>query len=269
VLTVANHVSWLDIPLLLAYRPTMMVAKRELVPHPVANSLATRLGTITIDRDRLMSLPAVVATVADELRAGSAVTVFPEAATWCGRAMGDFAPAFFQAALDAGVPVRPVALRYRLDGAESANAAGATESANAARAVTTVPAFVGGIGAIGSLRRVLSTESLVAEAIVLPEIDPTGLDRRTLARLSREAIAAALRRDGPAPPREPHRDTRRVLAPRDGDPATATVPAAAIAVTSASTDTSTGVASPNGVSDAGRAPRPRVPRRTDEAPPAR
>ncbi|WP_268967007.1 1-acyl-sn-glycerol-3-phosphate acyltransferase [[Actinomadura] parvosata] len=66
-----------------------------------------------IDRERLMALPGAVAAVADALRAGDTVVAFPEGTTWCGRGMGGFRPAVFQAAIDAGAVVRPATLRYR------------------------------------------------------------------------------------------------------------------------------------------------------------
>lgn len=187
-LIVANHVSWLDVPLLLAYRPSLMVAKRELVGYPVIESLAARAGTISLDRDRLMSLPGVVARVAAELRASVPVTVFPEAATWCGRTVGEFYPAFFQAAIDAGVPVRPVALRYHLEGT----------TPDPTGPVSTRPAFVGVDTLMPSVRRVVATRGIVAQVIPLPEISSTGRDRRTLARMARDAIAGALRSADPA-----------------------------------------------------------------------
>ncbi|WP_240999593.1 lysophospholipid acyltransferase family protein, partial [Streptomyces sp. Tu 4128] len=127
LLLVANHVSWLDIPLLAAVRPARMLAKSEIRGWPVAGALAARGGVLFIERDRLRALPDTVAALALALRAGAAVAAFPEGSTWCGRAGGAYRRAVFQAALDAGVPVQPVRLRYR---------AGERE-------VSTAPAFVG------------------------------------------------------------------------------------------------------------------------------
>lgn len=176
VLVVANHISWLDVLALLAYRPGRIVAKREVLDYPVVGALAVRAGTISIDRDRLSTLPALVDTVTGALRAGDTVVVFPEATTWCGRVLGEFRPAFFQAAIDAGAAIRPVAIRYRLP----------TRSA-------TLPALIGEDTLLSSLRRVVAARDLVAEAIVLPDIVPRpGLGRRELAEAARAAVAGAL-----------------------------------------------------------------------------
>ncbi|WP_052709337.1 lysophospholipid acyltransferase family protein [Streptomyces sp. NRRL S-495] len=102
VLLVANHVSWLDIPLIAAVRPGRSVAKTEVRDWPVLGRLVAWGGTVFLDRDRLRALPATVAEVADRLRAGHPVIVFPEGSTWCGRESGRFRPAFFEAAVRSG-----------------------------------------------------------------------------------------------------------------------------------------------------------------------
>ncbi|MBC7271855.1 MAG: 1-acyl-sn-glycerol-3-phosphate acyltransferase [Streptomyces sp.] len=178
VLLVANHISWLDIPLLAAVRPARMIAKTEIRQWPVAGALAARAGVVFIERDRLRALPHTVARLADALRAGAAVGVFPEGSTWCGRAQGTFRRAVFQAALDAGVPVQPVQLTYRL----------------ATGAASTAPAFVGDDSLLASVWRVAATRGLVAEVEVRPVIRPgTHPDRRSLARAAQPPSADASR----------------------------------------------------------------------------
>lgn len=169
LLLVANHISWLDIPLLAAVRPARMLAKAEIRQWPVAGGLTARSGAFFIERDRLRALPLTVARIAEALRSGAAVVAFPEGSTWCGRAQGHFRRAVFQAALDAGVPVQPVRLHYRFaDGP-----------------ATTTPAFVGEDSLLSSLWRVVTSRHLVAEVDVRPTIAPdTHPDRRTLAHAS-------------------------------------------------------------------------------------
>ncbi|MFJ4782089.1 lysophospholipid acyltransferase family protein [Streptomyces sp. NPDC088794] len=167
LLLVANHISWLDIPLMAAVRPARMLAKAEIRGWPVAGVLTAGSGALFIDRDRLRALPETVARIAGALGSGSAVAVFPEGSTWCGRAQGSFRRAVFQAALDAGVPVQPVRLRYRIEGGSA----------------STAPAFIGQDSLLASVWRVVSTRGLVAEidvrAVIAPGSHP---DRRSLAR---------------------------------------------------------------------------------------
>ena len=172
-LLVANHVSWVDVLLVAAVRPGRMLAKTEVRSWPLFGRLAAGVGTIFIERDRLRALPRTVQEIGAALRRGEHVVVFPEGSTWCGRGGGRFRSAAFQAALEAGAPVQPVTIRYRLaDGAP-----------------TTAPAFVGEDGLLASLWRVVTVRGLVAELTLLPRI-PAGrhLERRSLARAAQLSV---------------------------------------------------------------------------------
>ncbi|WP_344138809.1 lysophospholipid acyltransferase family protein, partial [Luedemannella flava] len=190
-LVVANHVSWLDIPALLAVGTMRVVAKSDVRGWPLVGALAARVGTIFIDRTRLRSLPRTVADVATALRSGHSVLAFPEGSTWCGRVGGRFHPAVFQAAADARVPVRPVSLTFRLaDGTP-----------------TTVAAFVGEESLLDSVRRVVATRGLVVEVTVRRPVEPVpshgaGPARPSSARRTLALLAHA-ESVGPTPERGP------------------------------------------------------------------
>ncbi|MEU7064561.1 lysophospholipid acyltransferase family protein [Streptomyces sp. NPDC046161] len=173
-LIVANHISWLDIPLVAAVLPCRMLAKSEIGTWPVLGRLAARAGTLFIERDRIRALPRTVDAVTRSLLAADRVTVFPEGSTWCGRAQGPFRRAAFQAALDARVPVQPVRLAYRL-GAQG-RLAGA-------------PAFVGDDPLTASLWRIARARGIRAEVRLLPRIPPgRHPDRRDLAAAAEQAV---------------------------------------------------------------------------------
>jgi 1-acyl-sn-glycerol-3-phosphate acyltransferase len=176
-LVVNNHISWLDIVAINALRPMRALAKKEIASWPVLGGLVRRGGSIFLDRERLTTLPATMASLADALRTGSLVSVTPEGTTWCGLASGRFTTATFQAAIDGGVPVRPIALRYRLaDGRE-----------------TSRPAFIGPESLIASIRRVAALRGLVLEIHICPEIAPGRAEnRRELAALAEAAVHSAL-----------------------------------------------------------------------------
>lgn len=189
-LIVANHVSWLDVPLVAAVLPSRMLAKSEIGGWPVLGPLAARAGTLFIERDRIRSLPPTVATLAGAMRAGDRVTVFPEGSTWCGRAHGPFRRAAFQSALDARVPVQPVRIAYRLADGELAGA----------------PAFVGEDPLTASLWRIARARGVRAEVRLLPRI-PAGRHtaRRELAAAAREAVLGTAGRELPLPAGVPAR----------------------------------------------------------------
>lgn len=183
-LIVANHISWLDIPLVTAVLPCRMLAKSEIGAWPVLGGLAARAGTLFIERDRIRALPRTVETVSRALLAGDRVTVFPEGSTWCGRAQGPFRRAAFQSALDARVPVQPVRLGYRLADGDVAGA----------------PAFVGDDPLTASLWRIARARGVRAEVWLLPRIPPgRHPDRRELAAAAQRAVL-----DGAPAGRERH-----------------------------------------------------------------
>jgi len=185
-LVVSNHVSWLDVVALMAVCPMRVLAKTEVRSWPVVGPLAGRVGTLYIDRERLSALPGAVRTIAAALRGGAVVGAFPEGTTWCGRASGSYRPAVFQAAVDAQVPVRPVALRFL----------------TAEREVASSAAFVGEDTLLKSVLAVAREPELVVELTVLPALDAAAVgDRRELARRAQRAVAAVT---GLAGPRMPH-----------------------------------------------------------------
>ncbi|MCX5339063.1 lysophospholipid acyltransferase family protein [Streptomyces atratus] len=176
-LVVANHISWLDIPLVAAVFPGRMLAKSEIRNWPLLGRLAAVGGTLFVERERFRALPTTVRGIAAALRDGSRVVAFPEGTTWCGRGGGRFGPAVFQAAIDANSTIQPVRITYRAAPAEHTAPAGAA-------------AFVGDDPLIASLWRVVTAAGLTAEIRVLPQI-PAGdcPDRRALARLAQTAVA--------------------------------------------------------------------------------
>ncbi|RKT57182.1 lysophospholipid acyltransferase family protein [Saccharothrix australiensis] len=188
VLVVSNHVSWLDELAIDAVQPIRMVAKRDIKDWPVLGGLITAARTVYLDRERLSLLPGTVAELTAALRDGAAVGIHAEGTTWCGLASGRYRPALFQAALDAGVPVQPVVLRYLVGGAP-----------------TTRAAFVGSDTLVDSLRRVLRLRDLVVEVRVLDEVAPgRAASRRELAALVQRETERTLYGDVLVPAQRAH-----------------------------------------------------------------
>ncbi|MEO9327366.1 lysophospholipid acyltransferase family protein [Gordonia aurantiaca] len=175
-LVVANHISYLDILALSLVVPAPVVAKSEVLDMPLVASAARRCGVIGVDRRRLRDLPATVDEVTARLRRGESVIVFPEGTTFCGREAGAFRPAFFQAAVDAGVPVLPVGLRFRGNGGRPAPE----------------PGFIGDDTPLATLGRVLTARGLVVEVRLGP-LEPPRVDRRELAARCRRVVVGERR----------------------------------------------------------------------------
>jgi 1-acyl-sn-glycerol-3-phosphate acyltransferase len=169
-LLVANHVSWLDVLVLLATAPVRLVAKGEVGRWPGIGRLAGLSGAIFVNRSRPKELPETVAEISSALRSGTSVAVFPEGTTFCGAGQGRFRPAMFQAAIDANAPVVPASIAYD----------------------STAAAFIGDDTLFSSVRRVAALRSLTAGLITAPALRPApDADRRMLARVAQTSLGVA------------------------------------------------------------------------------
>ena len=175
VLYVANHISWLDIVLMLSQRAVSFVAKSEIDRWPLVGWLASCAGTLFHRRGNTASLNQVMARVVERLRGGVPVGVFPEGGSGHGQRVGTFHARIFQTALDANVPVQPVALRY----------------GNGGRQDPRVP-FAAGEKFMPNLLRLLGGPPMDAEVHFLEAVEPTPEARRHMAEESRARIVATL-----------------------------------------------------------------------------
>jgi 1-acyl-sn-glycerol-3-phosphate acyltransferase len=167
LLLVANHISWLDIAVIHAAGYCRFVSKSDVKHWPIVGTLATGAGTLYIERESRRDAMRVVHHMAERLRAGEVVAVFPEGTTGDGRAMLPFHANLLQAAISADVPVLPLALRF-IDVHTGA--------------LHFAPSFVGNETLLGSLWRTLGADTLGAEVRFGTPERAEGRDRRTWAQ---------------------------------------------------------------------------------------
>lgn len=117
-LVVANHRSIVDIPVLLAHFGGCILAKAEMRGWPVIGPVATRAGTLYVDRTNPTAGAAAIRTVTETLEARRPVGVFPEGTTFKGDAVRPFLPGAFVAIHRTGGEVVPVGLAYEDPAAE-------------------------------------------------------------------------------------------------------------------------------------------------------
>jgi lyso-ornithine lipid O-acyltransferase len=175
VLFVANHTSWIDIELLHSQRAACFVAKAEIASWPLVGWLAASGGTIFHRRGSNHSLASVMQVMVERLRAGRSVAVFPEGGTGHNGVLKVFHARIFQAALDAEVPVQPVALRFARHGRREIDA-GFREDENF----------------LQNFLRLLGGAPMDAEVHFLEPVPASPDARRRMADLARERIDAAL-----------------------------------------------------------------------------
>lgn len=112
LLLVANHISWLDITALHAARYCRFVSKADVKRWPLIGALASGVGTLFIERESRRDAMRVVHHMAQSLRDGDVLAVFPEGTTSDGVHLLPFHANLLQAAIAAQAPVQPVALQF-------------------------------------------------------------------------------------------------------------------------------------------------------------
>lgn len=119
-LILANHVSWLDIPVLSGLLPLSFIAKHEIADWPVFGFCARLQRCIFLDRSRKAATHEVNAEVAARLADGDAIVLFPEGTTGDGNRLLPFRSSLVGAAraalADSGaeeIRLQPVAISYQ------------------------------------------------------------------------------------------------------------------------------------------------------------
>jgi 1-acyl-sn-glycerol-3-phosphate acyltransferase len=190
-LVVANHVSWLDIAAIHSAAPhARFVSKADVLAWPLLGWLIKNAGTLFIERERKRDALRVVHAVADVMKAGETVAVFPEGTTGPGPELLPFHANLLQAAVATEVPVQPVVLRF----------------VDRVAPFSSAVAFVGDTTLAQSLWSVACADGLKVQVHLLPAMATRHADRRALAEHLRQVMAEELAHmvaAGSTPSRQP------------------------------------------------------------------
>ena len=171
VLIAANHISWLDITVLHSACAVGFVAKAEIESWPVFSTIARVGGTIFHRRGSHDSAADVSELMAQRLRQGRAVAIFPEGGIKPGAPIRVFHARMFRAAVDVGCLVQPVMIRYIRNGQ-----------------IDEEVSFRVGESMFANVCRQLARPRSVAEVHFLPAISAVDQPRRVLADSTRAAV---------------------------------------------------------------------------------
>jgi 1-acyl-sn-glycerol-3-phosphate acyltransferase len=173
---VANHISWFDAWAINSLHPVRFVAKSEVRDYPIVGWLTKQCGVVFIKRARRRDTARVSSEGANVLKQGDCLCVFPEGTTTDGTFMLPFKSSLLQAAVDTGVDVVPVALRYL------------TPDGNP----NTDVAFIGQTNLWQSLLIILAQEEIRTEISFLEAISSREQDRQSLAQSAQDQIVRRL-----------------------------------------------------------------------------
>jgi len=111
VIFMSNHESNLDPPVLIAALPVsaVYISKQELKWVPLVGWAASLGGTIFIDRGNRERAIRSIHQAAAQIRGGKTVVIFPEGTRTRTGKLGPFKKGGFAMALEAGVPIVPLA----------------------------------------------------------------------------------------------------------------------------------------------------------------
>lgn len=112
LLLVGNHISYLDIPILMAAVPKVsFVAKKELKSWPVFGTAAHAMNTIFVDRSCSQSRTKARDAICEGLESGRRIVVFPSGTTTLTESRA-WRYGAFEIAEQMGIPIQPFRLTY-------------------------------------------------------------------------------------------------------------------------------------------------------------
>ncbi|WP_071057796.1 1-acyl-sn-glycerol-3-phosphate acyltransferase [Pelistega sp. MC2] len=175
VMLTANHVSWIDIFIINSQRATSFIAKSEIRQWPVIGWLVAAVGTIFIQRGSRQAVIDINAGMADYFKENTCIGLFPEGTTSDGFTVLHMFSGLLEGAMNARVPIQPVALLFTYKGKRSGRVA-----------------FVGEQTLVANIWVLLSSKDVGVTVRFLPPITQAGeevlIPRQELADKIRERL---------------------------------------------------------------------------------
>ena len=180
-LLVANHISWLDIPVLAGATGCAFVSKAEVKRHWFLGWIADQNRTVYVDRTDRRSIHGQAAALTEALRQPQPVALFPEGTVGDGQRLLPFKPSLLSAVAPPpeGIAIRPAAIDYG--------------------PVAPVIGWGTGEPGLANFLRVLGRMGRFPVVVRLLPAIPPDPDRKRLAGAAHDAIAMALAPSGMAP----------------------------------------------------------------------
>ncbi len=111
-LLVANHLSYVDVVLLVSQMPCTFVARADLKDWPLFGPMVPAGGTLFLNRDRKRDIPRVIEQLKVPYEAGVGVVIFPEGTSSNGETVPPFRSSLLEPAAQGRFPVYHAVIRY-------------------------------------------------------------------------------------------------------------------------------------------------------------
>lgn len=176
-LLISNHLSYLDIPLILSQMPAVFITSVEIENTPFLGPLCRSGGCLFVERRNTSRIRSEIRAISDVLASGLNVVLFPEGTTSDGTAILPFKSVFFQAAKFAKVKILPLCVGYLAIN-------GQPFSMNNKDLVC----YHGNTTFSAHLFRLLETNSITAKVKMFSPLETENLTTRELSQLCHEQI---------------------------------------------------------------------------------
>lgn len=176
VMVVANHVSWLDIPIIHSWILAGFVAKHEIKYWPILGWLAMAGDTVFLNRGNSASRKVVLNQLKKRLNQNRSVAIFPEGTVTDGSHLRTFHRQLIHAAVETRTPIIPVAIKFL--------------NQNSQR--ETRVAFIGDESFLHHVFRMLKLPNTTVEIHCGPALTQYDVGTRTITALARHYIEQKL-----------------------------------------------------------------------------
>lgn len=184
-LYVANHISYLDIPVLGSTLRATFISKQEVSGWPVFGALARLQQTVFISRSRA-TIQREKNALSSLIAEGKNLILFPEGTSTDGRDVAPFKSSLFSMALEDNqrpIMVQPITQRLESVDGKSAND----------QTVRDLYAWYGDMTMPPHLKGFARSRGAVIRIIFHPPVDPRDFeDRKTLAETCEKAVRSGL-----------------------------------------------------------------------------
>jgi 1-acyl-sn-glycerol-3-phosphate acyltransferase len=112
---VSNHLSYVDIIAYAACLGCVFISRGDIADWPVIGLFARGVGTIFINREKLLDIPRVIGEINEALDEGLGVVLFPEGSSGAGDRVLPFHASLLDPAAKANYPVSYATIRYQTE----------------------------------------------------------------------------------------------------------------------------------------------------------
>lgn len=166
-----NHMSYIDILMLLANFHTLFITSKEMGSKPILGQICFFGGSFFVERRKITTLGEEIPRISRTLASGLNITLFPEGRCSDGKGLLPFRSALIEAAVSSGVDVLPLCIMY-------------TEISGRPVKVSDFMTigYFNGLPFPSQFKKMLMEKSLTAEIEILEPVKTEGKDRKEIKR---------------------------------------------------------------------------------------